>query len=87
MTGKAHEVERLYNAVRVVYASRNLPMPDSPFAREVVKGSRRIHAEEKKDIDRDEFPIAEFKRYCPSDEGRLRTQVRDKSLLALGLAK
>ena len=51
MTGKAHEVERLFNAVRVVYATRNLTMSDSPLAREVVKGSRRIHAEEKKDID------------------------------------
>ncbi len=36
MTGKAHEVERLYNAVRVVYAMHNLSMPDSPLAREVI---------------------------------------------------
>jgi hypothetical protein len=62
MTGKAHEVERLYNAVRVVYATHNLSLPDSPLAREVIKGSRRIHAEEKKDIDRVEFPIAEFRK-------------------------
>ena len=85
MTGKAHEVERRYNAVRVVYASRNMSMPDSPLAREVVKGSRRIYAEEKKDIDRVEFPIAEFKKYCQLDEGRLRTRTRDRFLLALGL--
>lgn len=85
MTGKAHEVERLYNAVWVVYATRNLSMPDSPLAREVVKGSRRIHAEEKRDIDRIEFPIAEFKKYCKLSEGRLRTRIRDRSLLALGL--
>ena len=32
MTGKAHEVERLLNAVRVIYATRNLTMPDSPLA-------------------------------------------------------
>ena len=85
MTGKAHEVERLYNAIRVVYASRNLSMPDSPLAREVVKGSRRIHAEEKSDIDRVEFPILEFKRYCLLNEGRTRTRIRDKCLLAIGL--
>ena len=85
MTGKAHEVERLFNAVRVVYATRNLTMPDSPLAREVVKGSRRIHAEEKKDIGRVEFPVAEFARYCALSEGRLRTRVRGKCLLALGL--
>jgi len=85
MTGKVHEVERLYYAVRAVYATRNLSMPDSPLAREVVKGSRRIHAEEKKDIDRVEFPIAEFKKYCQLPEGRLRTRVRDRFLLALGL--
>ena len=85
MTGKAHEVERLFNAIRVAYASRNLSMPDSPLAREVVKGSRRIHAEEKNDIDRIEFPISEFKRYCLSNEGRLRTRIRDKCLLAIGL--
>ena len=85
MTGKAHEVERLLNAVRVVYAEKNLTMPDSPLAREVVKGSRRMHAEEKKDIDRVEFPVAEFARYCASNEGRLRTRVRDKCLLAIGL--
>jgi hypothetical protein len=30
MTGKAHEVERLFNAVRV--ATRNLTLPDSPLA-------------------------------------------------------
>ena len=85
MTGKAHEVERLLNAVRVIYATRTLVMPDSPLAREVVKGSRRMHAEDKKDIDRVEFPIAEFTRYCALSEGRLRTRVRDKCLLALGL--
>jgi integrase len=85
MTGKAHEVERLYNAVRAVYATRNLSMPDSPLAREVIKGSRRIHAEEKKDIDRVEFPIAEFRKYCVLNEGRLRTRTRDRCLLALGL--
>ena len=85
MTGKVHEVERLYNAVRVVYASRNLSMPDSPLAREVAKGSRRIHAEEKRDIDRVEFPIAEFKKYCQLSEGRIRTRTRDRALLALGL--
>ena len=72
MTGKAHEVERLYNAVRVVYATHNLPMLDLPLAHEVIKGSRRIHAEEKKDIDRVEFPIAEFRRYCVLNEGRVR---------------
>ena len=85
MTGKAHEVERLYNAVRVVYASRNRSMQDSPLTREVVRGSRRIYAEEKKDIGRVEFPIAEFKKYCQLDEGRLRTRTRDRFLLALGL--
>lgn len=85
MTGKAHDVERVYNTVRVAYASRNQSMPDSPLAREVIKGSRRIHAEEKQDIDRVEFPIAEFRRYCASNEGRLRTRVRDKCLLAIGL--
>ena len=85
MTGKAYDVERLYNAVRVVYASRNQSMPDSPLAREVVKGSKRIYAEEQKDIDRAEFPIAEFRKYCVSNEGRARTQVRDKCLLAIGL--
>ena len=73
MTGnKAHEVERLFNAVRVVYATQNLTIPDSPLAREVAKGSRRMHAEEKKDINRVEFPVAEFARYCcASSEGRL----------------
>ena len=85
MTGKAHEVERLYNAIRVVYAAQNLSMPDSPLAHEVVKGAKRIHAEEKNDIDRVEFPISEFKRYCLSNAGRLRTRIRDKCLLAIGL--
>ena len=33
-------------------------MPNSPLAREVVKGSWTIHAEEKKDIARVEFPIS-----------------------------
>ncbi len=58
-----------------------MPMPDSPLAREVVKGSRRIYAEEKKDIDRVEFPIAEFKKYCQLAEGRLRTHTHSRQVL------
>ena len=47
----------------------------SPLAREVIKGSRRIHAEEKRDIGRVEFPIEEFRKYCVLNEGRLRTRM------------
>ena len=88
MSGKAHEVERLYNAIRVTYALRDISSPDCPLAKQIVLGSRRIHAEEKSELERHEFPVGEFKRLC-SPEGpaykNKATGIRDKAVLALGL--
>jgi integrase len=88
MSGKAHEVERLYNAMRVTYSLRDISFPDCPLAKQVVLGSRRIHAEEKCELVRHEFPVGEFKRLCSSSGPAYKnraTAVRDKAVIALGL--
>ncbi|MDP4972108.1 MAG: hypothetical protein NWP95_01205, partial [Pontimonas sp.] len=87
MQGKAGEVERLFNAIRVVYASRDLSLPVSPLAREVVKGANRIHAEEKADVSREGFPVHAYVNLCsmPHAFSSKRAAVRDLSVLGLGL--
>ncbi|MDP4971945.1 MAG: hypothetical protein NWP95_00355, partial [Pontimonas sp.] len=89
MSGHAGEVERLYNAVRVAYAARNKALPQSPLAREIVKGSARVYAEEKRDITRVGFPVHEFVKLCTDRErfryARPRTGVRDRAVMGLGL--
>jgi integrase len=87
MQGKAGEVERLFNAVRVAYASRDLMLPVSPLAREIVRGAARVHAEEKGDVSREGFPISKFRDLCDQPElyQRHRTGVRDRAIIAIGL--
>jgi integrase len=87
MQGKAGEVERLYNAMRVVYASRDLTLASSPLAKEIVKGAARVHAEEKGDITREGFPMSAFRELCERPElyQRSRTGIRDRAVIGLGL--
>jgi hypothetical protein len=92
ITKSAGQVERLFNALRTVYASRDLLLPSSPLAREIVRGAKRIHAEEKNDLERDEFPVHEHVRLCtmdPSPYGKTprqrRTRLRDLSIISTGL--
>ena len=87
MQGKAGEIERLYNSMRVVYASRDLTLPASPLAKEIVKGAARVHAEEKGDVTREGFPMSAFRDLCEQPElyVRPRTGVRDRAVIGLGL--
>jgi hypothetical protein len=90
MGGKAGEVERLFNAIRATYSSRNLSLPDCPLARDIVKGSRRIYAEEKADVERHAFPAHRLADLCSPKSPAMqyanhRTGVRNRALLATGL--
>jgi integrase len=87
MQGKAGEVERLFNAIRVTYASRDLSLPVSPLAKEVIKGAARVHAEGKDDITREGFPMHKFQELCQRHElyQRKRTGFRDRAIIGLGI--
>lgn len=87
MTGHAGEIERLFNAIRIVYVVRSKKLPDLSLAREIVKGAARVHAEEKDDVIREGFPIHRFKELClrPHAYARVRTGTRDKCVMGLGL--
>jgi hypothetical protein len=87
MTGHAGEIERLLNAIRIVYVVRSKKLPDLALAREIVKGAARVHAEEKDDVIREGFPVHRFKELCLRQDAyaRLRTGTRDKCVIGLGL--
>jgi hypothetical protein len=88
MTGKAGEVERLFNAIRVSTLARmNRTIDNLELAREVVKGCARIHAEEKCDVIRVGFPVFRFKELCDMREAyfNFRTGVRDRLVIGLGI--
>ena len=88
MQGKAGEVERLFNTIRVVYSLKSLNFPYSELAMEVVKGAKRIHAEEKSDVERVGYPVHEYKRLVSEKFGEftsLRAALRDTLILCFGL--
>ena len=88
MQGKAGEVERLFNTVRVVYALKSLEFPFSQLAVEVVKGAKRIHAEEKSDIERVGYPVHEYKRLVRDEWNSFtstRAAYRDTAIICYGL--